>query len=138
MLPAQYLAGLSAAARRTQSGLIRASMEEYSRTGRVADRPRVSSAPTPRSPYVARFERRYGFPITDRASLAATFPDTDTRTILSKGAAAYASSGSRPNVSVAQWTNARLASVLTGGPSLRVDRSHVGPVSLQKIKGTPI
>jgi len=133
MIPAQYTAGLSMADRLQQAGLIKDSREEYRRTGRVEDRPRVSDAATPRSPYVVKFEKKYGFPITDKAKVAAMFPDTDTKTILAKGAAAYASSGSRPNVTVAQWSLARLASVLTGGPALRVDASHVGPISRRKI-----
>jgi len=133
-LPPQYLAGLSAADKRQQSGLIMESMRQYAATGKIADRPRVSDAPTKRSSHVIKFQARYGFPITDKAKVKATFPDTDATKILAKGAAAYASSGSRPNVSVAQWSNARLASVLTGGPSLRVDKDLVGPISLRKIK----
>jgi hypothetical protein len=60
------------------------------------------------------------------------FPDTDIEGILAKGAAAYAS-GSRPNVGVFQWKNARLASVLTGGPALRIDKTLVGPISMRRI-----
>ncbi len=117
-----------------QAGLIKDSREQYRRTGRVEDRPKVSDAPTPRSSHVIKFEKLYGFPITNTARVKELFPDTDVKTILAKGAAAYASSGSRPNVSVAQWSLARLASVLTGGPALRVDASHVGPISRRKIK----
>ena len=131
-LPRQYLSGLDTEEKRRQRALIAKSRETYARTGKVADRPRVSDDPTPRSKHAIKFEKKYGFPVTDRIRLRAEFPDTDVATILAKGAAAYAS-GSRPNVSIAAWANARLASVLTGGPSLRVDRSHVGPISLRKI-----
>ena len=134
-LPPQYLAGLGPAAMKKQAALIRKSAAEYRRTGKVEDRPRVSAAPTPRSSHVVKFQAKYGFPITDRARLASVFPDTDVSKILAKGAAAYASSGSRPNVSVAAWSNARLASVLTGGAALRVDKDLVGPVSLRRIRG---
>jgi len=128
----QYLAGLSPAAARKQAALIRASQRSYAATGKVLDRPRVSAAPTPRSSHVIKFQRKYGFPITDRVRINAMFPDTDIEGILAKGAAAYAS-GSRPNVGVFQWKNARLASVLTGGPALRIDKTLVGPISMRRI-----
>jgi hypothetical protein len=64
------------------------------------------------------------------------FPDTDIDTILAKGRAAYAS-GSRPTVTgpsgPEQWAYARLASVLTGGKALAVDKDLVGPKSLKVI-----
>lgn len=137
-IPKQYLAGLSTSQKKKQAQLITAAKERYAETGEVEDRPKVSDAPTKRSPHVIRFERKYGFPVTDKKQLKKTFPDTDIYTILSKGAAAYGSSGSRPNVGISQWTNARLASVLTGGPSLRVDMDLVGPKSLQTIKGVTL
>jgi hypothetical protein len=134
-IPPSYLGGLSPADARKQESLIKKSRRRYSESGVVFDRPRVSEAPTPRSPHVIRFQRRYGFPITDKMRVSATFPDTNTEGILAKGAAAYASSGSRPNVSVYQWKMARLASVLTGGPSLRIDKDLVGPISMKRIVG---
>lgn len=134
-LPRQYLSGLDTEEKRRQRALIAKSRETYARTGKVFDRPRVSEDPTRRSKHVIKFEKKYGFPVTDRARIRAEFPDTDVETILSKGAAAYAS-GSRPNVSIYQWKMARLASVLTGGPSLRVDKDLVGPISLRRIMAT--
>jgi len=133
-LPPKYLAGLNPVQAHKQEKLIAKSTATYEKTGMVSDRPKVSAAPTRRSIHVARFERKYGFPITDHAKVKAMFPDTDVDKILAKGAAAYAS-GSRPNTTIAQWTNARLASVLTGGAALKVDAALVGPVSLRKIHG---
>lgn len=130
-----YLMGLNRMDKKEQSELIKKSMEEYRTTGRVSDRPKVSDDQTPRSSYVKEFESRYGFPITNLKLVQATFPDAEVKTILSKGYAAYGSSGSRPNVSKEQWAYARLASVLTGGPALRIDASLVGPTSLRKIRG---
>lgn len=132
-LPPKYTAGLTADQKAKQVELIKKSSRKYKETGLVADRPKVSDKPTKRSVYVKRFEKKYGFPITDTAKVKSVFYDTDVTKILSKGAGAYASSGSRPNVSVAQWSYARLASVLTGGPALKVDKDLVGPVSLQLI-----
>ena len=129
-----YTKGLSEAAAKKQKALIRESQEEYERTGKVETRPRVSSAPTPRSSHAAAFERRFGYKISNTKRVKQDFPDTDVEKILSKGRAAYASSGSRPNVSPEAWAKARLASVLTGGKALQVDKALVGPVSLTKIK----
>ena len=133
-IPKQYVANLTPAQRAEQTALINKSRSDY-KEGKVEDRPRVSDKPTKRSRYVVKFESKYGFPITDKKRLKATFPDTDIEKILSKGAGAYGSSGSRPNVSIAQWSFARLASVLTGGPALRIDKGLVGTDSLRKIKG---
>ena len=132
-LPPNYTGGLAQAEARKQRALIRESQKEYERTGRVEARPRVSDAPVPRSSHATKFERRYGFKVGDVARVKKAFPDTDVATILSKGRAAYASSGSRPNVTPEQWAKARLASVLTGGKALRVDKDLVGPRSMEKI-----
>lgn len=131
-IPSQYLADLTEGQKKRQTALIEKSKEDYKR-GKVEDRPAVSDTPTKRSPHVIRFEKKYGFPITDKKRLKETFPDTDIEGILSKGAGAYGSSGSRPNVSIAQWSYARLASVLTGSKALRVDKGLVGSVSMKKI-----
>ena len=133
-LPPNYTGGLAQHEARRQRALIRESQKEYERTGRVEARPRVSDAPTPRSTHATKFERRYGYKVSDLTSVKRDFPDTDVATILSKGRAAYASSGSRPNVTPEQWAKARLASVLTGGKALRVDKDLVGPRSLEKIR----
>jgi hypothetical protein len=132
-LPAKYTAGLTADQKEKQVELIKKSSKKYKETGLVEDRPKVSAVKTRRSVHVVRFEKTYGFPITETAKVKMMFPDTDIDKILAKGAAAYASSGSRPNVSVAQWANARLASVLTGGPALKIDDDLVGPISMKKI-----
>jgi len=135
-MPPQYTANLTRQQKAQQTALINKSKRDYERTGMVVDRPKVSTSPTKRSPHAIRFENKYGFPITDKARVKATFPDTDVDAILSKGVGAYGSSGSRPNVGQSQWAYARLASVLTGGPSLRIDKDLVGDKSLQTIKGS--
>lgn len=132
-LPPKYTAGLSEAAAEKQTELIRATKRKYEETGKVEARPRVSSAPTPRSLHAAKFEARYGYKISELARVRRDFPDTDVSAILSKGRAAYASSGSRPNTTPEAWAKARLASVLTGGKALAVDKDLVGPKSRAKI-----
>jgi hypothetical protein len=133
-LPPQYVGGLAQAAARKQISLIEQSKREYEKTGLVKERPKVSSAPTPRSSHAKKFESRNGYPISDLSKVKRDYPDTDVEGILSKGRAAYASSGSRPNVSPEAWAKARLASVLTGGNALKVDKDLVGEKSLRKIQ----
>ena len=132
-LPPHYTGGLGQYEARRQRELIRRSKEKYERTGLVEARPRVTSAPTPRSSHATKFENRYGYKVSELAKVKRDFPDTDVDMILKKGRAAYASSGSRPNTTPEAWAKARLASVLTGGKALRVDKDLVGPRSREKI-----
>lgn len=125
-----YTEDLTESQKDKQLKLIAKSKEEY-KSGKVEDRPKVSNKPTKRSTYAVKFEKKYGFPVTD--SRVRMFSDTDIDKIISKGIGAYGSSGSRPNVSSKQWAYARLASVLTGGPALKVDKDLVGEKSLALI-----
>jgi len=134
-LPPKYLAGLTPAQRVLQTRLIQQNKEYYERTGKVKDRPKVSEKETPRSSHAVRFENRYGFPVTELAKVKKMFPNTDVDAILDKGAAAYASSGSRPNTGSFAWRFARLASVLTGGKAYEVDKDLVGDSDRKKIVG---
>jgi hypothetical protein len=133
-IPKNYLEGLSIIQAKKQTEAIKKSKKIYEKTGEVVERPKISEKPTRRSVHVVRFEKKYGFPVTDKDKLKKTFPDTDIDGILSKGAGAYGSSGSRPNTSIAQWSYARLASVLTGGAALKIDKDLVGEKSLKKIE----
>lgn len=133
-LPPRYTAGLDTPEARRQVALIRESQREYAKSGRVTERPKVTDEPTPRSTHAARFEKRYGYKVSEISRVKRDFPDTQVDKILAKGRAAYASSGSRPNVTSEQWAKARLASVLTGGNALQIDKDLVGPQSLRKIQ----
>ena len=105
--------------------MIRKSQKEYEETGKVSNRPRVSDTPTKRSSHVKKFEDRYGYKISELSRVKKDFPTVDVDQILSKGRAAYASSGSRPNVTAEQWALARLASALTGGKAAKVDAKEL-------------
>lgn len=129
-LPRRYVAGLTPSEKRAQVAEIMKTREIYKKTGKVVEREKRGESK--RSPHVIKFEKRYGFPITDLAKVRAEFPGTDISTILSKGRAAYAS-GSRPGQSPDSWAFARLASVLTGGKSLAVDKDLVSDADLKKI-----
>lgn len=143
-LPTRYTEGLTKAQKLKYKKEIEETSDYYKRTGLVKGRERVynpkkSGSPIPtRSSHTIEFERRYGFKVTDEDHVRALFPDTDIDEVLAKGRAAYAS-GSRPTVSGSggpnQWAYARLASVLTGGKALAVDKDLVGPKSLKVIYG---
>ena len=134
-LPPKYLANLTPSQRLLQARLIRQSQREYQEKGVVRDRPSVSASKPPRSSHVVKFQRKYGFPITNLKKVKSLFPDTDVSKIVSKGYGAYASSGSRPNVTARAWALSRLASVLTGGNAYKVDKDLVGEKSREKIFG---
>lgn len=118
-----YLAGLTPQQRILQQRLISKSQKTYEKTGEILERPKVSAKKTPRSPWAKKFEEKHGFPVTDLDKVKKAYPNADVETILKKGAGAYASSGSRPNVSSYQWKFARLASALLGGPASKVDKN---------------
>lgn len=117
-----YLAGLTPQQRLLQERAIRRSQKEYKEKGIVRNRPRVSGATPPRSKHAVNFEKRFGFSVSDTARVKREFPGVDVEKILSKGRAAYGSSGSRPNTSMEAWARARLASALTGGKAAIVDK----------------
>lgn len=125
----KYIANLTPSQRILQARLIKQSQKEYEETGQVEDRPKVSSKKTKRSNHVKDFEEKYGFPITDLEKVKKKFPDTDIDTILAKGAGAYMTSGSRPNVGSFAWKYARLASVLLGRKAYQIDKDLVGEKS---------
>lgn len=122
----QYLAGLNPQQRLLQQTAIRKSQSEYAKTGLVKDRQEVSKKPTPRSKHAIAFEKKYGFSVSDIPRVKKEFPDVDVEGILSKGRAAYSSSGSRPNTTAEAWARARLASALTGGKAARIDAKELG------------
>lgn len=130
-LPKKYVAGLTPSQKEKQVEAIKETKKIYEKTGEVKTRPKVSGT-SKRSSHVIDFENKYGFKINDMSKVKKTFPNTDIDTILSKGRAAYAS-GSRPNQTPTSWAYARLASVLTGGKALKVDKDLIGDRDLKKI-----
>ena len=90
------------------------------------DRPKVKSFESKRSPFVIRFEKKFGFPITDKAKINKTLlSTTGINKILKKGMAAYYTGGSRPNQTKESWSFARLASSLLFGKAADVDRNEL-------------
>jgi hypothetical protein len=131
-LPKRYVSGLDEEDKKKQAKAILKTTEVYKKTGKVVERPKLGQSK--RSPHVVKFEKKFGFPITDLAKVRKEFPGVDVDTVLAKGRAAYAS-GSRPGQTPDSWAFARLASVLTGGKSLAVDKDLVSDMALKKILG---
>lgn len=111
-LPSKYTSGLTPQQEKKQLKSIREGK----------DRPHIPGRRTRRSRYVVAFEKKYGHPITDRRT-ESIITRKGIEEILRKGRGAYYSSGSRPNVSRAQWAWARLASVIMGGKARDVDKA---------------
>lgn len=141
-LPLRYARGLTPKERIAYKKEIQRTLSIYKKTGKVVGRKPESFRSSGsketyrRSSHNVKFEKCYGFKVTDLKKVKAKFPDTDVDEILAKGRAAYAS-GSRPNrygtSGINSWAYARLASVVTNGKALLVDKDLVGPKSLKII-----
>jgi len=110
-VPATYLKGLKGKEREQQiKSIFQGKM-----------RPKTK-APTKRSSWVIKYEKKYNKKITDRAFLHKNIiTKTGADKILDKGRGAYFSSGSRPNQTPSSWAYSRLASVIMNGPARKVD-----------------
>lgn len=87
------------------------------------DRPKLKSAKSKRSGWVAKFEKKYNRKITDFKFIHNNiYRRKGINETIRKGMAAYYTSGSRPNQNKFSWSYARLASVILGGPARRVDQ----------------
>ncbi len=144
-LPLRYSRGLTPKERIAYKKEIQRTLSIYKKTGKVVGRkpqsfrtagPKGSKETYRRSSHAVKFEKCYGFKVTDLKKVKAKFPDTDVDGILAKGRAAYAS-GSRPNrygrAGIESWSWSRLSSTLSNGKALLVDKDLVGPKSLKII-----
>jgi hypothetical protein len=85
-------------------------------------RPKLKSFKSKRSGYVERFEKKYGYKITNPRVKKEIISATGFNKILKKGMGAYFSSGSRPNQTPRSWGLARVASVIMNGPARKIDK----------------
>lgn len=86
-------------------------------------RPKVKSFTSKRSSFVERFEKRYGYKISNLTRISKEIiSKKGIDEILKKGVGAYYSSGSRPNQTPRSWSLARLASVIMNGKARQVDK----------------
>jgi len=76
-----------------------------------------------RSSWAEKFEKKYGTKISDKEYIHKNIiTKTGQDKIINKGAGAFYSSGSRPGQTPTSWGLARLASVILGGPSRKIDK----------------
>jgi len=87
------------------------------------ERPKLKSFQSKRSSHVEKFEKKYGYKISNLSRIAKEIiSKKGIDEILAKGKGAYYSAGSRPNQTATSWSLARLASVITGGAARKVDQ----------------
>ena len=111
-VPASYLKGLKGKERNAQ---IKSFFEGK-------ERPKTSFK-SKRSGWVKKFEDKYGTKISDKKFIHKNIISyAGQKQIIDKGKGAYFSPGSRPNQTPTSWGLARLASVILGGPSRRIDK----------------
>lgn len=85
-------------------------------------RPKLESFKSKRSSYAVKYEKKYNKKISNKSFIYKNIiSKTGVDKIMSKGRAAYFTSGSRPNQTPESWALARLASVIVGGPARKVD-----------------
>lgn len=98
-------------------------------------RPKLKSFTSKRSSHVEKFEKMYGYKVTNKSKInQELLSNKGQELVLNKGRAAYYSGGSRPNQTPSSWAYARMASALTGGKSAEVDKSILKKYGKGKIK----
>jgi len=138
--PKRYTAGLSEEDKKKQKKALDKSTSDYKK-GVYTQRKKLDSFKSKKSSYVEEVKEKTGLGM-NVDKLADKFSRTDKRKkelktafdqIIDKGRGAYFSSGSRPNQTPDSWGKARLASVLTGGPSRKIDKKIVDKYNIPKI-----
>ena len=138
--PKRYTAGLSKEDKKKQKKQLDKSTSDYKK-GKLTERKKLESYKSKKSSYVETVKEKTGLPI-NIDKLADKFSRTDKRKkelkkgmeeIIDKGKGAYYSSGSRPNQTPDSWGKGRLASVLVGGPSRKIDKKIVDKYNIPKI-----
>jgi hypothetical protein len=123
---------LSEADKKKQKKQLEKSRQDYKK-GKYTEREDLKSFKERPSSYVKEVKKKTGLPM-NFDKLADKLTRTDKREkqllkgfeeIYQKGKGAYYSSGSRPNQTPESWGKARLASVLVGGPSRKIDKAIV-------------
>jgi len=139
--PKRYIPkGLSEADKKKQKKQLDKSTSDYKK-GKYTDRKELKSFKGKKSGYVKEVKDKLGLPMNFE-KVADKLTRTKKREkqllkgfeeIYDKGKGAYFSSGSRPNQSAESWGKARVASVLVGGPSRKIDKKIVDKYDIPKI-----
>jgi len=123
---------LSEADKKKQKKQLEKSKQDYKK-GKYTERKDLKSFKERPSSFVKEVKKKTGLPM-NFDKLADKLTRTDKREkqllkgfeeIYQKGKGAYYSSGSRPNQTPESWGKSRLASVLVGGPSRKIDKAIV-------------
>tara|TARA_R100001440_G_scaffold31364_2_gene49796 strand:- start:973 stop:1410 length:438 start_codon:yes stop_codon:yes gene_type:complete len=131
---------LSEADKKKQKKQLEKSTSDYKK-GKFTPREKLKTFKSRTSSYTQEVKEKTGLPI-NIDKLADKFSRSEKRKkelkkgmeeVIMKGKGAYFSSGSRPNQTPMSWGKARLASVLVGGPSRRIDKAIVEKYKLPKI-----
>jgi hypothetical protein len=116
------------------------SVSDYKK-GKFTGRKKLDSFQSRKSSYTTQVKEKLGLPI-NITKIADKLTRTDKRKkevkeglekIMLKGKGAYYSSGSRPNQTAFSWGKGRVASVLVGGPSRKIDTIIVKKYKIPKI-----
>ena len=126
--------------KKKQKKQLEKSTSDYKK-GKLTSREKLKSFQSRPSSFVQQVKEKTGLPI-NVDKLADKFSRTDKRKkelkkgmeeVIMKGKGAYFSAGSRPNQTPMSWGKARLASVLVGGASRKIDKKIVDKYNLPKI-----
>lgn len=117
------------------------SVKDYKK-GKFTEREKLKSFKSKPSPYVKETKKELGVSNVKPKTIANKLGKTEKRKkelekgleeIMLKGKGAYYSSGSRPNQNQYSWGLGRIASVLQGGPSRKIDKKIVDKYKIPKI-----
>ena len=139
--PKRYIPkGLTEADKKKQKKQLDKSTSDYKK-GKFTKREKLESFKSKPSGYVKKVKEKLKIPM-NLDKIADKLTRTDKREkevrkgleeIMMKGKGAYFSSGSRPNQTAFSWGLGRVASVLTGGPSRKIDKKIVDKYDIPKI-----
>jgi hypothetical protein len=123
---------LSASDKKLQKKQLKKSAEDYDK-GKYTDRKKLKSFKSKPSGYVVEVKKKLDVPMNFEkiAKKLTSSKDkqkkliTGMEEICDKAKGAYYSSGSRPNQNPYSWCKSRVASVLVGGPSRKIDKKIV-------------
>jgi hypothetical protein len=131
---------LSEKDKKLQKKQLKKSAEDYDK-GKYTGRKKLKSFKSRPSSYAVEVRKKLGVPMNFEkiAKKLTSSKDkqkkliTGMEEICDKAKGAYYSSGSRPNQTPYSWCKGRVASVLVGGPSRKIDKKIVDKYNIPKI-----
>ena len=131
---------LSEKDKKLQRKQLKKSAEDYEK-GKFTGRKKLKSFKSKPSSYAVEVRKKLGVPMNFEKIAQKLTSSKDKQKKLVKGMeeicdkakGAYYSSGSRPNQTPFSWCKGRVASVLTGGPSRKIDKKIVDKYNIPKI-----